>query len=79
MKYRDNAVDSLGKRSLSWHVTLVFYSVQVYVDPDVYDIRQGIMYIDHINALNNKEDTTCVISLIEDILKFIKMILPKHN
>ena len=38
-------------------------------------MRQGTIYIDHINAFDNKKDSTCVISLIEAIVNCIRMIL----
>ena len=53
---------------------MVFYSVLVYVEPDVYDMRQEIIYICHINAFDNKQDTASVLSLTEVILKCIKRI-----
>ena len=34
------------------------------------------MYIFHINSLDNKQDDSCVVLLIEAILKLIKRILP---
>ena len=36
MKHRENTVENFGKRGISWHVNLVFYSVQVYFGPDLY-------------------------------------------
>ena len=74
IKYRKNGVEYFGKRVLSWHGCLVFYSVQVYVEPDVYKMWQETMYIDHTNALDNKKDATCVISLIEAIFNYTKRI-----
>ena len=38
-------------------------------------MSQEKIYINHINAFDNKQDTTCVISLIEAILNCIKRIL----
>ena len=70
-----NAVDNFGFWGLSWNGALVLYSIWVYVDPDIYDMRQETMYIDHINALDNKQFAACFLPLIEAILKFVKRIL----
>ena len=78
-KHRDNEVGNFGKRGLSWNDDLVLYYVRVYVEHDVYDMRQYIMYIGHINASDNKHDTNYFISLIQDILNCIKRILPNIN
>ena len=48
----------------------------MYVEPYVYDKSQETMYIDHINALDNKQYCDCVVSIIEDILNCIKRIFP---
>ena len=39
-KHRYNSVENFEKRGLSWHGSLVFYSVQVYFEPDLYETRQ---------------------------------------
>ena len=62
-------------RGLLWHSALVLYYVQVYVEPDVYEMRQETMYINHINVLDNQQDGACFVILIESILNFIKMVL----
>ena len=77
MKYRENEVEDFGKRCLSWNGALVFYYVQVYVDTDVYEIRQETIYIYHINMFNNKQDDTCVVFSMELILNCIKKIFPR--
>ena len=51
-KHRYNSVENFEQRGLSWHGSLVFYSVQVYFEPDLYETRQQTMYIDHINKFN---------------------------
>ena len=45
-----------------------FYSVRVYIEPAVYVKRQQEIYINHINALDNEQDATFIVSLIEAIL-----------
>ena len=42
-------------------------------------MRHEKIYISHINALDNKQDTSCFILFIEDILNYIKRILTKIN
>ena len=54
MKHLENAVEDFGKRGLSWHGVLVFYYVLVYVEPNIYEMRQDTIHIDHTNALDNK-------------------------
>ena len=76
MKHHNNTVDNFGRRFISRHGALVLYSIWVYVEPGIYDMRQEIMYTGHINALYNKQDAVCVLFTIETILKFIKKILP---
>ena len=39
-KHSYNSVENFEKRGLSWHGGLVFYSVQVYFEPDLYETRQ---------------------------------------
>ena len=50
-KHCNNPVENFEKRGLAWHGALVFYSVWVYVESDVYEIRQEKNYINHINTL----------------------------
>ena len=76
MKHRNNSVDNFGNSGISWHGALVFYSVQVYIEPDLYEIRQEKIYIDHTNTLYIKQDADCAILPIEAILNFIKIIFP---
>ena len=76
MKHRENAVENFRSRGLSWHDALDFYSVQVYFETDVYEMRQETMYINHISGFNNKKDATYVIYIIESRLKCIKRIFP---
>ena len=44
-----------------------FYSVRLYIDPDVYYMRQYTMYIYHIKKFDNKQDATFFVSIIEAI------------
>ena len=76
MKHHNNDVHNSGERVLLCHGALAFYYAQVYIEPDVYDMRQYTMYIYHINTLDNKQDTACVLSIIKVILNCIKTILP---
>ena len=74
MKHSDNAVENFGNKCILWHRTF-FCSIWVYVDSDVYEIRQENIYINHINAFDNTYDATCVLFLIESIWNFINRIL----
>ena len=76
MKHRDNSVDNFGNSGISWHGALVFYSVWVYFEPGVYEMRQETIFINKINALDNTQETACILSLIEDTLDCIKQIFP---
>ena len=42
----------------------------------LYEIRQCIIYINHINAFDIKHESNCVVSLVEFIMNFIKRISP---
>ena len=64
MRHNENAVENFGRRGISWHCALVFYSVWVYVEPYIYEMWLEKIYINHRNVFNNKQDTTCVILLI---------------
>ena len=44
-KHRDNTFEHFVNIGLSWHGALVFYSVQVNVEPDFYDMRQDTQCI----------------------------------
>ena len=47
--------------------------------PDVYDMWQETIYIDHINEFDHNQDSVCVVYLIEAILNCTKSILPDIN
>ena len=76
MKHCDNSVENFGKRGLSWNGALVFCSIRVYVETDVYEMRQETMYINHINTFYHKQDAAYFLSIIEAILNSIKRIFP---
>ena len=76
MKHRDNGDGFYVKRGLTWHGAMVFYSVRLYVEPGIYEMRQEIMYINHIDVFDDKQDSACSVSLIEAIFNCIKWILP---
>ena len=79
MTHHENDVGNFVKRDISWHGILVFYYFLVYVDPDLYEMRQCTICINHINVFDHKQDSACVVSLIEAILNCIKRILPYIN
>ena len=75
MKHHKNEVENFVNRGLSWHDALVLYFILFYVDPNVYDIRKEEMFIKHINLIYNKQNTGCVLFIIEAVLNFTKRIL----
>ena len=70
---RESTIDHYGKRGISWHgFCLIYY---MYDDVNI-DATRHCVYLDQILSDGNKQDTYCVISLLEAGLKQIHNDLP---
>ena len=73
MNARESTLDHYGKRGISWHGFCIIYYLY---DENSKDATRYCAYLDQILSDRNKQDTYCVISLLEAALKQIHSDLP---
>ena len=81
MSTRETTLDHYGKRGIGWHgIHLVYYTLHEVTDEDgttkLEPIKQSL-YIDQILDDGNKQDSACVLSLIDSALTMIQYNIPE--
>ncbi len=70
---RESTIDHYGKRGISWHGFCLIYYMY---DENMKEATKYCTYLDQILSDGNKQDTYCVLSLLEAGLKQIHNDLP---
>ena len=70
---RESTTDYYGKRGISWHS---FYAIYYLFDETLNDAMMHCPYLDRILSDRNKQETYCVLSLLEAAFDKIIQDLP---